>query len=246
MNGTPSRRALLRAFAASAMLPALVQSGAAVARDTSLSIRPPSRPMIFRRRLKRELAAGYSIVAERSFAVRFLPLVDGYRIDGEQRSSEIEVPPNLEAIARLERQRREEGMFPLVLDETGLIRASASAVPAEGLDQAVKIALDEVAARLTDKAEIIEARTFLLGLQQAAGRISSTMPVDLFTPPQVARRASREVDLPGGMSGRVSTQFGGSISPRTGLLEDAERIILTETDGTRRRTVESWSLHPPI
>ncbi|MBS1240121.1 MAG: hypothetical protein H6R45_827, partial [Proteobacteria bacterium] len=42
----------------------------------------------------------------------------------------------------------------------------------------------------------------------------------------------------------IETRFWGSISPQTGLMQTAERDIVTRTEETSRRTVETWSLAP--
>jgi hypothetical protein len=69
------------------------------------------------------------------------------------------------------------------------------------------------------------------------------MPADLFVPPQTLQRASRRLALPDGTSGDLSTEYSGRISPATGLLEEARRTIVTAVAGSRRETVETWTLH---
>jgi hypothetical protein len=58
----------------------------------------------------------------------------------------------------------------------------------------------------------------------------------------VARPVTHQVALPNGISGSITTQFSGSVRPETGLLDEAERIVLTGMDGSMRRTVEHWSM----
>jgi hypothetical protein len=198
--------------------------------------------MRFVRKLRRELSGGFSVAAERQFEIHFVGLGAGYRVEGRQLGSTIEAPPNLEALARLEQERLEEGMFPLDLDREGIIRSGPASVAMPNLQQAIDIALSQLTAGLDSAAQLGEVRTFMAGLQQAAGTLSSAMPPDLFVPPSSVQRASREIDLPGGLHGSFSTEYSGSISQDTGLLAHARRVILTETGGTRRETVESWTL----
>lgn len=240
VNAPQTRRALLRAIAAGALLPA-VASGA-IANAAGRRIAPPDRPMVFRRHLRRELGGGYAIVAQRDFEIRFQPSAGGHRIDGRQLASVIEAPPSLEAYARLERERPEGGMFPLLLDGEGLIRSSADGEPSANIERALDLALAQVDAEVKTQGDLVEARGFILGLQQAAGTISSALPIDLFVPPETRQQASRRLTLPDGTSGDLSTEYWGRISPDTGLLEEARRVIVTDTGGARRETAEIWTL----
>lgn len=239
-----SRRDAMRAIAAGALLPALAWSTTALAIGAG-AIVPPDKPMRFVRRLTRELSGGYAIVVERGFEIRFTALPRGFRIDGQQVSSSVEAPPNLAAYARIEQQRIETGVFPIELDARGLIRSIPGTSTPAALAQGVELALEQVKMMQLPKDSQDEARSFLLGLEQAAGRISSAPPPDLFTPPANAEEATRQVVLPGGLTGSISSRFSGSVSPVTGLLQQAERIVTTTTSGSTRRTLERWSLETP-
>jgi len=198
--------------------------------------------MLLTRRLTRELTGGYSIVAERRFRIRFSAANGGFRVDGSQVASSVKAPPNLAEFARLEQQRVEIGLFPLELDRQGIIRSGGAKTSHDSLRRAVELALAEVKQMRLSAQDKDEARAFLLGLERAAGRIASEPPVDLFTPPPLATPATHRVALPNGLSGSITTQFSGSVRPETGLLDQAERIVLTGMDGTMRRTVEHWSM----
>jgi len=242
MTAPPTRRNVLGALAVGTLLPAFV--GTTVVQAAGLSFAPPAGPMVFRRKLRRQLGGNYSLTVERGFEIGFERVRAGFFVTGRQIDVAVNAPENLEAYARLERERREEGIFPLLLDDRGLIRSGPETVSSASLDQAIERALNQVAAELKSQPEIAEARSFILGLQQAAGRISSAMPADLFAPPGTIQRAQRTIELPGGLSGTLSTEFSGAVSPETGLLETAQRIVVTDAGGTRRETVESWSLKP--
>ena len=198
--------------------------------------------MLLTRKLTRELSDGYSIVVERRFEVQFVPQGAGFKVRGEQVASKVEAPPNLAAFAKIEQQRIETSLFPLELDRTGLIRSGAIQASQPALDQAVQLALEQVKAMPLTTGEKDEARAFLNGLERAADKISSQPPVDLFTPPLTAAAVTHEAALPDGLLGHITTHFSGSVSSATGLLEQAERIVSTEAAGTRRRTLEHWSL----
>lgn len=241
MSARADRRAMLRALAFGALLPVL--GGRALAHSGSATITPPAKPMIFRRSLRRELAGGNAILAVREFEIRFLPMAGGFRVEGNQLLSAIDAPPSLEAFARLERERPEVGMFPLLLDDHGLIGAGPETAPNVELGRAIELALAQVAGGLRTAGDRSDARGFLLALQQVAGSISSALPEDLFVPPETPQRASRAIALPDGTDGVLSTEFWGTISPETGLLAEARRVIVTEAGGARRETVESWTLH---
>jgi hypothetical protein len=243
MSGAPTRRALLGAFAFAALAPALIRNAAA--QGGGRLIAPPPEMMTFSRKLRRGLGGGYALNVERQFDVRFERIASGFVIDGEQVAVSVDAPPNLEALARIERERREERLFPLLLDQQGLIRSGPDGGrPSANLEQAIDVALEQLAAGLKSQRELIEAREFILGLQLAAGAIISEVPVDLFVPPQTVQQASRRIDLPDGLSGMLSTQYSGRVSAATGLLEEASRIVVTETGGSRRESVESWSMGP--
>ena len=83
---------------------------------------------------------------------------------------------------------------------------------------------------------------FELWLQQAATRIGSDIPRDLFVPPSEVQKASRTIDLPGGASGTIEVSFRGTLTPETGLLREAERKVVTRSEGTSNRVFEAWSL----
>jgi hypothetical protein len=200
--------------------------------------------MLFRRILQRELAGGFAIVVEREFGIGFRPVVGGYQIGGRQMAVTVDAPPNLEAYARLEREREEDGMFPLVLDEHGLIRFGPEGRPDTNIASALELAMAQLSGELAAQDEREQAQGFVLGLQRAAGTIASAMPVDLFVPPATLQQASRAMTLPDGTSGSLSTEYSGTISPETGLLAEARRAIITDTGGSRRETVETWTLKP--
>jgi len=237
------RRALLRLVAAAMLFPAVsavpVAAGAQGARFA-----PPAGPMLYTRRLERPLADGARLVASRSYAVRFEPVDGGYRVTGEQVGVEVSAPERLAAFARIEREREETGPFPLRLDANGQIVGGPAAPLSTQLDAAVREAIAELDARPRDPAERAELLRFVNAVHQTAGRLTTELPADLFAPPARPRTERREVALPNGEAGQVTVTFSAFADPATGLMRQAVREVLTELEGNRRRTIESWQLAP--
>lgn len=236
------RRALLGLAGLAAALPLLRTAPARALSATRFA--PPAGSMRYTRRLERALVDGANLVVSRSFAVRFVPEAGGFRIDGEQIAVAVEAPPQIEALARLERERVETGVFPLLLDGGGAIRAVAPMAASALLDAAVR----EVDARIerwqhtpTERAEL---HAFVEAVHRSAGRLTTELPRDLFVPVDCPREESRPLALPGGEVGRVRILFDAARDPATGLMREARREVVTEVSGTARRTLESWTLTP--
>jgi hypothetical protein len=207
---------------------------------------PPAGAMLFTRSLRREMIDGAAMGATRTFAIRFVALADGFAVEGEQSGAAIvEAPPSLETFAKLERERRETGLFPLKLDRTGLIvEYPADTAQSPQLDRAVEEALHRIAASNRSDDEQMAMRVFVLGLQQAAAALVAAPPADLFRPSSVPLGEHRTVALPDGGTGEVSLTFTARLDPVTGLMREAERVVLTRLAGTERRTRERWTLTP--
>jgi hypothetical protein len=236
------RRAVLR-LAGMAFAVPLIPVVPAAALSARL-FAPPAGPMLYSRRLERELADRAHLVVSRSFAVRFVAEAFGFRVDGEQVEVEVDAPAPLDALARLERERVETGLFPLELDAEGAIRGVPHATASAQLDAAVR----EVAARIEQwdhtPVERDELRAFVNAVHQGAGELVTQLPRDLFAPVDFPREESRAIALPGGESGQVRTIFAAVRDPATGLMREARREVVTEVSGDVRRTVESWRLSP--
>ena len=176
--------------------------------------------------------------------VRFAHAADGFRVEGHQVGVEVEAPEELAAFARIEREREERGLFPLLLDAHGRIADGAGTPVATRLDEAVREILAQLAARPHTAAERAELVGFVNAFHQSAGRLVTELPRDLFAPAAAPRSESREVALPGGDSGEVTVTFSAARDPATGLMRQALREVVTRLHGDRRRTLESWRLAP--
>jgi len=236
------RRRMLRLAAVGALLPTLtsVSAGAAAASPFA----PPARPMLYSRRLRRVMVDGSAFTVERSFSIRFVAAGAGYRVEGEQVAVNVEAPERLARFAELERAKREEALFPLMLDAGGLIAGAGAPIDSGQLDTAVREAMKEMAAAGLGADDKAEAARFFASLNRNLGQVLAELPRDLFAPRETAREATHGVPLPGGGAGAVSVRFTARTDPATGLMREAERQVLTELAGDRRTTVESWSLTP--
>jgi hypothetical protein len=233
---------MLRLAATAAAIP-LVPVFPAAALSTG-RFAPPAGSMLYMRRLERGLADRARLVVGRSFAVRFVPEVMGFRVDGSQVAVEVVGPKALESLVRLERERVETGVFPLELDATGVIRGRPRVTASAQLDEAVR----EVAARIErwdhTPAERDELRAFVEAVHRSAGDLVTELPPDLFAPVDCPREESRSVALPGGGAGQLRMTFTAERDSATGLMRAARREIVTEVSGDFRRTTESWTLTP--
>ena len=235
------RRAMLRLAGLAVTLPlATILAGAAQAAGFAA----PTGPMLYTRRLERELADGAGLVVSRSFTVRFIPDGDGFRVVGEQVSVEVDAPEQLATLAQLERERVETALFPLQLDSTGAIRGVPRAAPSQQLDEAVREVTARIA-RLNRPAADREAlRAFVETVHRSAGELVTELPPDLFAPADVPREESRTLTLPGGEVGRVRVTFSAQRAADSGLMRTARREVVTEVSGDVRHTIESWTLAP--
>jgi hypothetical protein len=237
------RRAVLRLAAGALLLP-WASVAAAHPANPSSGFAPPDGPMLYTRRLERALAGGARLVVSRSFAVRFRHDAGGFIVEGEQVGVEVEAPEPLAGFARLEREREERGLFPLLLDAAGLIAGGTGVPLATGLDAAVRETLATLASRPYDPAERAELVQFVNAFHQSAGKLVTELPRDLFAPAETPRSETRAVELPGGDSGEVIVTFTAARDPATGLMRQALREVVTNLHGDRRRTLESWQLAP--
>ena len=234
------RRALLHLAGLTAALPLLRVVPAAAQPATRFA--PPAAPMRYTRRLERGLPDGARLIVSRDFAVHFVPDTGGFRIEGEQTGVMVDAPPSLAALARLERERIETGVFPLQLDAAGAIRAAAPSAPSAQLDEAVREVTAQIEHWPHTPAEREQLRAFVNAVHQSAGRLVTELPRDLFAPTGVPRADNRAIALPGGEAGQVSTTFTATRDPATGLMREAQREVLTKVAGEVRRTLESWTL----
>jgi hypothetical protein len=234
------RRAVLHVGAFCALAPSL--SGRALAHIAGGEVfAPPSAPMIYTRRLVRELRGGLHLTVARSFQVRFIARPDGgYELTGVQARVEVAAPEKMAPFAEMERSRIETGVFPLQLCSRGLIERGPGFASSDLLDHAVAEARRQLAALPAN--ERIEAEAFVQSVHRAADGVAAHLPEDVFAPTQHSRSERRVLEVPGGEPGEIEVRFTGDADPLTGLMNRARREIVTLIGGDRRATAEEWAL----
>ena len=229
----------LRLAGIAALLPFFATHRALLAQSLA-----PFGPMRFTRRLRRDLPDGQAIDVVRSFHIRFTRTDAGFLVEGDQIGAQVDAPPALAPLARIEQDRIETTLFPMYLDASGLIVAGPTGqIPAD-MGEAFGEALGMIAqSGLSSRAQV-SAREFVLGLQLVANRIASLAPPQLFTGLREAWTDERDLPLPDGQRGTVSVRFTHTAHPASGLLDHAERRVITRIGGAERHTLEEWSLSP--
>lgn len=231
-------------IAAMALLPALASAGPAHAAAAS-QFDPPGNSMLFTRTLRRDLAPGAVIEVVRRFEIRFVRNEAGFRVEGRELSCDVSAPPSLAVFARLEQDRREDGIFPMQLDPGGTIVAGpfGPAAP-ESMAHAVDEALARIGRSHLPSGERANAREFVFGLQMLGAGLTSRLPPRLFTGFAETSREEREVPLPDGGFGQLRVTVSATPAPRANLLDHGERVVVTQVGGSERRWIEQWSLAP--
>ncbi|MFZ1743295.1 MAG: hypothetical protein WAT93_10595 [Pontixanthobacter sp.] len=213
-----------------------------VAHAQGPSLVPPGAPMRFSRKLTRELSDGKLIEVSRVFEIRFSPLGEGFRIDGQQIGVEVHVPPGLEQLAELERSRDESALFPILLGSDGTIMGLNQPASGPQIDQAVKLALAKLDGIAADGQDTRDAAAFLRALHNSAAETTNNLPPDLFFPAAGEDFQTRSLPLPDGTIGQIKIAFVARIEESSGLLRNASRTIETSVGNSTRTSVERWQL----
>ncbi len=200
---------------------------------------PPDRPMILSRTLRRPLPGGAEVVTVRTYEIRFNRAREGYRIDGALLTADITVPPRFEALAQIERNRPDTGLFPMMLDGQGRLLPAQTRDADEAAQTAGRLAASRIPDRLSPE-ETREAQTFINRI--SASPVQTTWPENLFHPEPGKHSSTQTIPLPDGKTGQVSVDIEASNDARTGLLSRLTRRVTTNLDGSQRVTIETWSL----
>lgn len=201
----------------------------------------PSGALVLVREVHRALARGQELVTRRSYAVRFVRDGEGWLVEGDLIASEIDAPPELAALAQIEKGRRDEGLFPLRLDRHGMIIDQQGARdPAAGIQ--ARTMIDDTIAKLPLRAgDQAVAAGMVNRIASQSAATGGTWPVDLFRPSTANSTESRSVPLPDGSAGTVTVTIN-SERASDGLLASFQRQIVTELGGTRRESREIFRL----
>ena len=204
----------------------------------------PRRAMLLTRVLKRGLGNGQEVVSRRSYRIAFFADGAGYRIDGELTGVDVSVPPQLEAIAQLERNRRDEGLFPILLNAQGLISFEAARIRPAVPETAHRLAAGMVGAAIMPAPDKSEALQFVDALLSPRGGVMTQWPIDLFRPQAGHRKTSSNVAIANGKLGLVTVELQAVADGACGLVRSFERTVTTEFGGQQRVSRELWTLVP--
>lgn len=241
MSERYSRRAAIRAGAllsVSATLAGVVRPALAAAP----ALKTPDGSRTLTRLIERELKDGTLLGVTRSWVVRFTSEGQGLAIFGTQSAVVVDAPPRLAPIAAIERERSTIGMFPILLDSTGLIMAAGDSHSVADVREALSKAqsLLDVDTMQADEARSVKRTLNTLG--RASSRMIETMPADLFYPREPRIELVRPVALPDGSTGEFKLLYTTRAEAGSGLLREAERRIVTRIGGQSRLSRERWTL----
>ncbi|MGN6357869.1 MAG: hypothetical protein ACTHLU_10365 [Novosphingobium sp.] len=218
----------------------VVAAPAALAETAAFS--PPEGPVTLTRTVRRALPDGKEVVATRSYELRIVRDGDGYRVDGQLLSADVQAPPSLEGLAAIERKRSDDGLFPFRLDARGMIAPAPAAGDRASLEAAGAATRRAIAGGPLPPAQQREAQGFVRRIMAGgAAGAGAQWPADLFRPVFGRRVSSSPVSLAGGRSGTVTTTIEAARRDGTDRIE---RTVVTETGGNRRTTREIYALVP--
>lgn len=235
------RRNVMRFALGAALLPVLASRAEAVVPMAGY-FAPPTGEMLYHRGIKRILLGGASIEVTRSYTVQFEPVRSGFRVEGHQVSVDIQAPANLREYFQLEEERVESGVFPLMLDWAGQIIDGESSLLSPQVEQALAAMNRQLQSSTHAPRGADELTLMIDSLHQAGTALTSQLPRDLFAPVEAFRQQAREIALPWGEAGAVSTAFRAKSDPETGLMREAQRDVVTRLSGQERRMQEFWHL----
>ncbi|WP_296721842.1 hypothetical protein [Erythrobacter sp.] len=212
-----------------------------VAADTALAL--SEGPMLLERELVRELSDGAAITVRRGWEIGFARQARGILVSGAQVSASVDAPPNLAQLAAIEQRRSTQGMFPILLSETGLILASGPAPTAPADLSAALRSAEAVIARLTRSGPRRDSlMRYLAEVHRAGSSEFEIMPADLFFPAATPVRQVEAIALPDGIAGEFALLWEARAAPDARWLAEGERQVITRIDGLERRSRELWKL----
>lgn len=224
----------------------LSSAGASVLADAPLQsaraeFSPPSAPLILTRTVYRTLVDGKELVVTRRYSIRFSRVDDGFRLDGELIDAQVQAPPSLAALAEVERRRADKGLFPALLDESGLIR---SGMVGAADSQTRMVAVGQAKATIGASKLPASSKQALDGLtgQVAAASNGTAWPVFLFNPGDAEHFEARRITLPDGSEGEVEVRVQAEGRLVSGLPKRVERRVTTRLGGTVKTSREVWTL----
>ncbi len=216
--------------------PLLAQSTSAASNPAAID---RATPLLVTRTATRTLRDGKEIVTRRTYRVTFRRDGAGYVAEGVQTNSEIEAPPVLASLARIERDRPDNAIFPAQLDANGLIVEAATTEPGPELAAGIAAARKLVApVRLSGP----DRATANAVLDAAAKGHPAPWPADLFSASAADQTMQRGIALPSGAPGLVTVTQRIPARRSDGTPARYVREVVTEIDGSSRPNREEWSI----
>jgi hypothetical protein len=222
-----------------ALLPLAAARAAPVAAEGEFTA--PTGPLVLTRTLRRQLPGGAEIVSTRSYEIRVVPEGEGYRVDGTLLNAEVSAPPALAALAELERQRPDSGLFPFRLDAAGMIASEAGPTNRTAGAAAAAAAKAAVAGSALPEAERRQAQAMIDQLAARHGPSGARWPSDLFRPALGQRSTIDRFEFGEGQVGSVTTTVEAH---RDGAGNSIERTVVTESGESKRVTHETYTVAP--
>lgn len=235
-----SLRAAMLAGCVFALAPSAMAENTAP-KPVAAAFSAPVGPVILTRELRRAIGRSKQIVTRRSYEIRFVREGEGWRVNGTLISSEVDAPAELAELAALEKARKDEGLFPLMLDAQGLIVVQGAQGDADSAGKARLVANKAVEKINMSSADQVVAKQMIQRIAAQSQSSGSNWPIDLFRPSVEPSVDVRAIPLPDGKQGRVTVTMRGR-PDHTGQLRQLDRSVLTEIDGTSRLSVETWSM----
>ncbi len=201
---------------------------------------PPEAPLVLTRALLLPFPDGRQIAVTRKYQVHFSRTDTGFRVEGRLLETKVEAPPRLSVLAEIERGRPDTGLFPVLLDQQGMVlEPSPGSAEAKTARQAAAGARAIVAKATTPPELREEIDGALKSMTGAAKR--SAWPPFLFNPGNTDRSDNRAFTLSDGTTGTVETRIRVDGLLSGGLPRQLERSVTTHLEGTQRTTREVWT-----
>ncbi len=183
-------------------------------------------------------------MVKRRFRVQFLPDGDGFVLTGVPIDVIVEVPPVLAMLGELERQRSDQGPFPISIDSQGLIQLEIAREDADLLTRKVGQQAANAMISAASMPAIRKREGERLLAQLASDPRTSSWPTDLFAASDGERRQHRTVALSDGSQGDIDVLLKVTRLMPGGIPTSFERVITTQLAGTKRVSRELWTLEP--
>lgn len=204
--------------------------------------RPPDGAFDLTRTLIRELSDGERIVVARNWRVRFEWQGRGIAIQGRQTEVRVDAPSRIAPIAAIERQRSTDGKFPVLLSSDRLILAEGDGELDQDIEKALSVAERLIANSGMAPGARADVRKNLAQLQAAGSSMLDRLPRDLFFPRNPEFHDLRQINLPDGSRGEFEVSYAAAARADSGLLDRADRQIITRLGGAERVSSEHWEL----